>query len=639
MKATSVKLKNYEIEERNPILQSKLMELNRWIIKDLRTWEIDHESDYEVKFHGIMVPLFEGDDRDPSIIVNLKAEMGKSFNTKQRCPIMVVFETISLSEAKSRKNELTEITEISYNQFQEEYSAQKFPQKAANMFEIKKMEELEGDHSPGDDFIFVDQDDWINHKEEQKNNRETSLENAEDDTHLKSFEQFAKFVKMEEHMFTDVSEDIVYSDWESVKSAIYGYEYGHGIFQRRREIVSKEEEAKFAKRPRSQLDLIPRSKNNQIPQNIKKLKDAINKNRNGDNSRKHADSTPKTFLDIQKRQSLLMTEHSNEEDVKTQGKEVFERAATFQAEDSIDYLSEMEGLSDPFGKDWTQLQTELNAKSNYAKFKTYRLRNFIFKSNDDLRQELLAVQLIKRLKKIFDEANLSLYLRPYEIIITSHSSGYLEWVPNAISIDSIKKTLLNEQKTWTFAEFFERRFIYTYEEWQKNFVESLAGYSFLCYLFNIKDRHNGNILLDNRGHLVHIDFGFMFSNSPGGVGFESAPFKLTQDYIDIMGGPDSTMFEYFKSLLNKAFYEVRKHLDDIISMIEIMFKDTQFPCFKGGPTIFDEIRNRCSARFNTGDNMSNEYQELVDRIIYNSYDNWRTRQYDAFQKWTNNIEK
>lgn len=159
MKATSVKLKNYEIEERNPILQSKLMELNRWIIKDLRTWEIDHESDYEVKFHGIMVPLFEGDDRDPSIIVNLKAEMGKSFNTKQRCPIMVVFETISLSEAKSRKNELTEITEISYNQFQEEYSAQKFPQKAANMFEIKKMEELEGDHSPGDDFIFVDQDD------------------------------------------------------------------------------------------------------------------------------------------------------------------------------------------------------------------------------------------------------------------------------------------------------------------------------------------------------------------------------------------------------------------------------------------------------------------------------------------------
>jgi len=145
--------------------------------------------------------------------------------------------------------------------------------------------------------------------------------------------------------------------------------------------------------------------------------------------------------------------------------------------------------------------------------------------------------------------------------------------------------------------------------------------------------------MDNKGHIIHIDFGFMFSNSPGGINFESAPFKLTQDYLDIMGGIDSQMYEYFKSLLEKAFYEVRKHLDDIISSIEIMFKDSLFPCFKNGPLIFEEIRKRCSTCYNVGDNMHNEFRELVDRIVTGSANNWRTGQYDAFQKWTNNIER
>ena len=52
LKNTSVKIKNIEVEKRKPALQNKLRELNRWIIKDLRQWDVDHESDYEVKFHG-----------------------------------------------------------------------------------------------------------------------------------------------------------------------------------------------------------------------------------------------------------------------------------------------------------------------------------------------------------------------------------------------------------------------------------------------------------------------------------------------------------------------------------------------------------------------------------------------------------
>jgi phosphatidylinositol 4-kinase len=91
--------------------------------------------------------------------------------------------------------------------------------------------------------------------------------------------------------------------------------------------------------------------------------------------------------------------------------------------------------------------------------------------------------------------------------------------------------------------FYEKNFKdYFFDEAQKNFAESLAGYSLFNYLFNVKDRHNGNILIDSEGHLVHIDFGFMLQSSPGGMNFETSPFKLTKEYIDLLGGSQSEMF-------------------------------------------------------------------------------------------------
>jgi len=105
---------------------------------------------------------------------------------------------------------------------------------------------------------------------------------------------------------------------------------------------------------------------------------------------------------------------------------------------------------------------------------------------------------------------------------------------------------------------------------QKNFIQSCAAYCLVSYLIQVKDRHNGNILLHSDGHLIHIDFGFILSTSPRNLGFETSPFKLTPEFVEVMGGNQSKFFEEFKSLILQGLIAARKHMEKIVNLVEIM---------------------------------------------------------------------
>lgn len=287
------------------------------------------------------------------------------------------------------------------------------------------------------------------------------------------------------------------------------------------------------------------------------------------------------------------------------------------------------------GEDWGLRRARVRSKSPHGSRPGWDLRAVIVKSGDDCRQELLAMQLIATLHDVWVEARLPLWIRPYEVLVTSNRTALIEMVPNAPSIHVMKAS---SPVGTSLRSHFAAKFIEGTPEFaraQRNFVESMAAYSLVSYLLQLRDRHNGNILLDDVGHVVHIDFGFMLTNSPGGVNFESAPFKLTREMLEVMDsdseGTPSELFDYFKVLMIQGFLAARRHSDRLCLLVEMM-AGSGCPCFKNRVAAVQGVKKRCALGL-----PEPSVVELVLGLISDSLDAWRTRQYDYYQRVLNGI--
>eukprot|EP01063_Lacrimia_lanifica_P027081 TRINITY_DN374_c3_g1_i1.p1 TRINITY_DN374_c3_g1~~TRINITY_DN374_c3_g1_i1.p1 ORF type:complete len:762 (+),score=208.12 TRINITY_DN374_c3_g1_i1:68-2287(+) len=289
-----------------------------------------------------------------------------------------------------------------------------------------------------------------------------------------------------------------------------------------------------------------------------------------------------------------------------------------------------------FGQPWAKTVAAASASSPYSSMPGWGVLPIIVKGGDDMRQEVLAMQLISAFDRIWKSAGLPLKLYVYTVVVTSHDSGFIELVSDSASIDSLKKALPEEGGRslldyWQCA--YGDKASPAYRAAQRNFVESMAAYSVVSYILQLKDRHNANILIRRDGQVVHIDFGFMLSTSPGGVNFESMPFKLSQESVDVMGGLNSGMFQYFRMLVYAAFKEAAKYSDQIISLAEITAEGPPLPCF-GNDTkaALEALRSRFLLGSTDAD-LAVWVRDAIDQSV----DNWRARGYDRFQKWSNGI--
>ncbi|EGR34193.1 phosphatidylinositol 4-kinase, putative [Ichthyophthirius multifiliis] len=621
----SLTLKKHPIENRKSVLKDYMIVANKWLR------QLKNKQKGNNLFQGICVPFRKEmtSQFNSNFIVRIIENEFTCFNTKMRVLYRVVVETVDIKDFdtfKKKKNDTNELDETQSSINNDDFVVE---EEIDDNFEQIQQNTKEEKINKYQNF-----DKWAKQQEEEEENinkivqevkkgltfkslinkteNQTSIQNFHNlflrkQSSLQIQEQLIKHEKKKIHIqqtIIDPQRKIIYEN-NLKRFNIY---FKPKKRNTRRHSVYKEINIEEQKR-----DIKQENKKKSVKLKDLKIKDVL----------EFFHKIMKEFPSKKKHiQMIYRYLHYD----------IIEQKILTKADDNIGKNQKMNTVEFPrkFGpwEDiWEDKMEVIRQNSPFSHFESYQIRSVIFKGGDDLRQELLAMQLICKFQAIFQKAGLPLWLRPYEIIATSASSGILEFLPNTLSIDGLKKKVANFTN---LMDFYQECFGEGFEKAQKNFIDSLAGYSVVCYLLQFKDRHNGNILIDNKGYLIHIDYGFMFSISPGGINFENAPFKLTKEYVQLMGGKNSDLFKYFKNIVFMGFQELQKYVDEIVFLVEIMMEQSDLPCFYK----FDigTFRERFKENL--------DQKALIDysnKLVEDSYDNWRTKQYDNFQKMTNGI--
>ena len=203
-------------------------------------------------------------------------------------------------------------------------------------------------------------------------------------------------------------------------------------------------------------------------------------------------------------------------------------------------------------------------------------------------------------------------------------------VPNAQTRDEIGKVTGSSLKSY-FLSKYGREESSSYQAAQRAFIVSEAAYAITSYILQVKDRHNGNLMFDGDGHVIHIDFGFIFSISPAGnLNFEKPAFKLTAEMVELMGeSTDSPLYRWFQVLVVRGFLAVREHLHEIIAIVQPMLQST-LTCFDG-----DSLA-KLRARFFPNKSEA-EAAEAMLELIYKANGAFRTNMYDWIQNFQQGV--
>lgn len=191
-------------------------------------------------------------------------------------------------------------------------------------------------------------------------------------------------------------------------------------------------------------------------------------------------------------------------------------------------------------------------------------KKIIVKKDDDLRKESLIAKLISILQfKLYQHTikgklNSFDQIPTYQISMVTSNIGIIEFVPDSVTLKKINnsgQTIQNYILDKNANEYIK--------DIKVRFAQSLAISSCLSYILGLGDRHLDNIMINYRGQIFHIDYGYLMDN-PTTTILSEPKIKITSLMIDFLGGEKSNYYKLFKKYIVRVFDILRLHSDLVI---------------------------------------------------------------------------
>ena len=206
------------------------------------------------------------------------------------------------------------------------------------------------------------------------------------------------------------------------------------------------------------------------------------------------------------------------------------------------------------------------------------LLRIIFKAGDDIRQDMLTLQLVRAMDAMWKSEGMDLAMTPYACTATWNDGGLLQIVPNSATLAQIQ--VETGGKLGAFRQAALAQWLAdqcggagsaAYTAAVDRFVRSCAGYCVAMYVLGIGDRHNDNIMMTEDGRLFHIDFGHIlgYKKYAGGFSRERTGFVFTPEMLHVMGGKDGEAYLRWKDTVGKALIVLRKHATELLSVLQL----------------------------------------------------------------------